>query len=71
MIDMSEKLTWAQATRSILASFVGIQSKKNLDRDDSDSNIGKFIVLGFSLAILLHVLIFIIVKIIVWQSGVQ
>ena len=68
---MSEKITWAQATKSILASFVGIQSKKNLDRDDSDSNIMKFIVLGFALAILLHVCIFIVVKIIVWQSGVQ
>ena len=68
---MSEKITWAQATKSIFASFVGIQSKKNLERDSSDSNIGKFIVLGFAIAILLHVLIFIIVKIIVWQSGVQ
>lgn len=68
---MSENLTWTQATKSIIASFIGIQSQKNLDRDNSDSNMGKFIVLGFAIAILLHVFIFIIVKIIVWQSGVQ
>ena len=68
---MSEKLSWWQATKSILASFVGIQSKKNLDRDDSDSNMGKFILIGFSLAIILHVFLFVIAKVIVWQTGVQ
>lgn len=68
---MLEKITWWQATKSILASFVGIQSRENLEREQSDSNMGKFIVIGFSLAIILHVILFVIVKIIVWQSGVQ
>ena len=68
---MPEKLSWWQATKSVLASFVGIQSKKNLDRDNSDSNMGKFILIGFSLAVIIHVFLFVIAKVIVWQTGVQ
>ena len=68
---MLEKITWWQATKSILAPFVGIQSRRNLEIEQSDSNMGKFIVIGFSLAIILHLFLFLIVKIILWQSGVQ
>ena len=59
-----------QAVMSVLASFIGIQSKKNFDRDaESDRNIPIFIVVGFVLAILLHLIIFLVVKIILWRSG--
>lgn len=68
---MSKKISYWQATNSILASFVGIQSKKNLDRDASDSNMKQFIIIGFSIAVLMHIGIYILVKIILWQAGVQ
>ena len=68
---MLDKLTRWEATKSILACFVGIQSRKNLEREQSDSNMGKFIVLGFTIAITLHIFLYLIVKVIVWQSGVQ
>ena len=68
---MAKKISYWQATKSILASFVGIQSKKNLERDASDSNMKQFIVIGFSIAVLMHIGIYIIVKIILWQAGVE
>ncbi len=66
-----DEITLWQAVTSVLASFIGIQNKKNMERDaQSDKNIPIFIAVGFMLAILLHVIIYIIVKIILWQSGV-
>ena len=69
---MAERLSVWQATKSILASFVGIQSKKNLERDaNSGNNFSLFIILGFTIAIVLHGFLFLIAKIISWQTGVE
>ena len=67
---MATKITPWQATKSILASFVGIQSRKNLDRDSSDENMKQFIVIGFAIAILIHVFLYMIAKYISWNVGV-
>ena len=46
--------------------------KKNHERDAmSDENLVPIIAVGFILAVLLHVLIYVVVKIIIWQSGVS
>ncbi len=67
-----EEITLWQAVKSVLASFIGIQNKKNMERDaQSDKNIPIFLAVGFILAILLHVIIYIAVKIILWQSGIS
>ena len=61
-----------QAFKSVVASFVGVQSKENHERDAmSDANLVPIIAVGLILAILLHVFIYLIVKIIIWQSGVS
>lgn len=67
---MTKRITLWQAFKSVVASFVGVQSKENHERDAmSDENLVPIIAVGFVLAILLHVFIYVVVKIIVWQSG--
>ena len=69
---MSNRITLWQAFKSVIASFVGVQSKKNHERDAmSDENLVPIIAVGFILAVLLHVLIYVVVKIIIWQAGVS
>ncbi len=69
---MSERITYWQAFKSVVASFVGVQSKKNHERDAmSDENLVPIIAVGLILAVLLHLFIYLVVKIIIWQSGVS
>ena len=69
---MSERITFRQAFKSVLASFIGVQSKENHLRDASDdANLVPIFIVGVILAILLHVALYLIVKVIVWQSGVE
>jgi len=68
---MSNRITLWQAFKSVVASFVGVQSKENHERDAmSHENLVPIIAVGLVLAILLHVFIYLVVKIIIWQSGV-
>jgi len=68
----SKRITLLQAFKSVIASFVGVQSKENHERDAmSDENLVPIIAVGIILAIILHVGIYVIVKLIVWQSGVS
>jgi len=49
---------------------VGVQSKENHERDAmSDENLVPIIAVGLILAVVLHLFIYLIVKIIVWQAG--
>ena len=67
---MLNRITLWQAFKSVVASFVGVQSKENHERDAmSDENLVPIIAVGLILAIILHLFIFLIVKIIVWQAG--
>lgn len=67
---MPNRITLWQAFKSVVASFVGVQSKENHERDAmSDENLVPIIAVGLVLAILLHVFIYLVVKVIVWQSG--
>ncbi len=67
---MSNRITLWQAFKSVVSSFVGVQSKENHERDAmSDENLVPIIAVGLVLAILLHVFIYLVVKIIIWQSG--
>lgn len=72
MDDIEEsKLSNWQVVKSVLASFVGIQSRKNLERDASSNSIGKFVVIGFILAIAIHGLLYLIALYISWVTGVE
>jgi len=67
---MSKRITLWQAFKSVLASFVGIQSKENHERDaSSDANLIPIFIVGVILAILLHVGLYLIVKVIIWQAA--
>ena len=69
-IRMSNKITLWQAFKSVVSSFVGVQSKENHELDAmSDENLVPIIAVGIILAIILHLFIYLIVKIIVWQAG--
>jgi len=68
---MEGKASNWQVIKSVLASFVGIQSEKNLQRD-ADSNItGRFFVVGIILALLIHGLLYLIALSISWYTGVE
>ena len=68
---MVERISKWQAVMSVLASFVGIQSSKNYERDSSDENFKQLIIFGLFLAVILHIGIFLVVKIILWKYGVH
>ncbi|MFK8028485.1 MAG: DUF2970 domain-containing protein [Gammaproteobacteria bacterium] len=72
MDDIEErKLSNWQVVKSVLASFVGIQSKKNLERDASSNSMGRFVVIAFILAIAIHGLLYMIALYISWVTGVE
>ena len=67
---MLNRITLWQAFKSVVASFVGVQSKENHERDAmTDENLVPIIAVGLILAIVLYLFIYLIVKIIVWQAG--
>lgn len=69
---MTKRITLWQAFKSVVASFIGVQSKENHERDAmSDENLAPIIAVGFVLAVVLHLFIYLIVKIIILQAGVS
>jgi len=68
---MEEKSSNWQVIKSVLASFVGIQSSKNLQRDAESNIAGKFFVVGIILAITIHGLLYLIALYISWYTGVE
>ena len=68
---MESKLSNWQIVKSVLASFVGIQSKKNWERDASSNSFGRFFVIGLVLAIAIHVLLYLLALYISWYTGVK
>ena len=68
---MANQISLWQAVQSVLASFIGIQSKKNMERDANADNMKKLIIVGISLAIILHAFLYLIAKFISWQVGVE
>lgn len=68
---MEEKPSNWQVIKSVLASFVGIQSSKNLQRDAESNIAGRFFVMGIVLAITIHGLLYLIAWYISWYTGVE
>ena len=60
-----------QVVKSVLASFVGIQSRKNLERDASSNSMGRFVVIAIILAIAIHGLLYGLALYISWVTGVK
>lgn len=55
--------------KSVLASFIGIQSEKNRRRDFQHGNPAQFILVGLVLTILFIVIMIVIVKIILASAS--
>ena len=68
---MEEKASTWQVIKSVLASFVGIQSEKNLKRDAENNIAGRFFVVGIILAIVIHAILYLIALSISWYTGVE
>ena len=68
---MEEKASNWQVVKSVLASFVGIQSEKNLQRDAESNIFGKFFVVGIILALTIHGFLYLIALSISWYTGVE
>lgn len=65
----SEKLTLAQEIGSVLASFFGVQSRKNRERDFSRGNAKRFIVLGVVFTLLFVLTVIGVVRLIMRNAG--
>ncbi len=68
---MEGKASYWQVIKSVLASFVGIQSKKNLQRDAESNIAGKFFIVGIILAVVIHAFLYLIAWSISWYTGVE
>ncbi len=68
---MESKLSNWQIIKSVLASFVGIQSQKNWERDASSNSFGRFFVIGLILAIAIHGVLYLLALYISWYTGVK
>jgi hypothetical protein len=62
--------TLGQTVASVLASFFGVQSSKNRERDFKHGKASHFIVIGLIATAALVLTIFVIVKIVLKQAGV-
>lgn len=72
MSDMEEnKLSNWQVVKSVLASFVGIQSGKNLERDASSNSMGRFVIIAIALAVAIHGLLYLLAWYISYATGVE
>lgn len=63
-----------QIAHSILAAFIGVQSKKNHERDDAyveKKGLKPYILMGIALVIVFHLILYAIVKIITMNVGWQ
>lgn len=61
-----------QIAQSILAAFIGVQSKKNHERDDAyveKKGLKPYILMGIVLVIVFHLILYAIVKIIMMNVG--
>lgn len=58
----SQKFKWLRSVMSVLASFAGVQSQKNADRDFKEGNASSYIVIGVILAAILIMLLIGVVK---------
>lgn len=57
-----------QIAHSILAAFFGVQTRKNHERDNAyveKKGLAPYIIMGFSLVIVFHLVLYTIVKIII------
>ena len=55
-----------QVFKSVLASFFGVQSEKNRQRDFEHGSPGQFILIGLALTILFIIILFLLVKVILY-----
>lgn len=63
------KPSFLDVVKSVLASFFGVQSDKNRQRDFEKGNPMQFIAVGLGLTIFFIVAVLIIVKIILYSAG--
>ena len=68
---MESKLSNWQIIKSVLASFVGIQSQKNWERDANSNSFGRFFAIGIILALVIHGLLYLLALYISWYTGVK
>ena len=64
-----DKPSFIDVTKSVLASFFGVQSDKNRKRDFEKGNAMSFIAVGFALTVFFILVMIIIVKLILHFSG--
>jgi len=64
------KLTFLQTFASVMASFVGVQSRKNRERDFTSGNPLAFIAVGLGATLLFVLTMWLIVKLVLHFAGV-
>lgn len=70
MENKKEKVTVLQIIQSVLASFFGVQSRKNRERDFTHGKPSHFILAGLILTVAFILMIWGIVKLVLHIAGV-
>jgi DUF2970 family protein len=67
--DAPRKVSWWQTTGSVLASFFGVQSESNRERDFSQGSAGRFIFIGVAMTVLFILTLWGIVRLVLHLAG--
>lgn len=72
MTDQTEtrRVSIFQVLRSVLASFFGVQSAKNRERDFEHGKPGQYIVVGLILTVAFIVIVVAVVRLVLYLAGV-
>lgn len=68
MNETKKPSTW-QAIGSVLASFIGVQSDKNRERDFEHGSYTKFIVLGVVFTVIFVLTVYGVVRLVLHNAG--
>lgn len=61
---ISEPVSWWETLKSVFMSFIGVQKHKNRQRDFSQGNPIRFVIMGFVLTIIFVVSLIVVVNLI-------
>lgn len=69
MSHQDKKPSFWQVIASVLASFIGVQSHRNRERDFKHGNVLHFIIAGIVLTVLFVLLIYTVVQLVLSNAG--
>ncbi len=70
MSEPNQKPGFRQVMGSVLASFIGVQSRKNRERDFKHGNVFHYIIAGAALTLVFILVVYGVVKLVLSSAGI-